>query len=99
MNLNLLAFCSCALRYFNLWTFMLVASREIKNKQNITFSKNKELVGYEEPKFYVFEQDLSAGSENDSFTLLNFPILVRFLFLTTVLIVFILHNGKIEAVR
>ena len=51
--------------------------RELLGKKDIKFHDNGRLLSYRNPKAYVFERDLSVGSENDTFTTVNLPILVR----------------------
>ncbi len=49
----------------------------MRDKQNISFLEGDTEISYSEPKAYVFVPELSAGLENDNFTSVNLPILVR----------------------
>ena len=55
-------------------------------RANVTFSKKKTNLTYNPIYYLTFRPDLSNGTENDSFTFLNFP-----LFVFSLGIIFIFH--------
>jgi hypothetical protein len=54
--------------------------REKRHKFDISYNKNGTL-NYREDRSYVFQRDLSVGSENDTFVTMNIPMLT-FLYMT-----------------
>ena len=65
-----------AFKNMSLTKIYLSTFREIRTKEDIEFVENGTEISYRESKAYVFVRNMSAGSENDSFTLVNLPILV-----------------------
>ena len=51
-------------------------SSELRPKEHLEFSEDGTILSYRQPKSYVFEPSLSAGSEDDNFTSVNLPLLV-----------------------
>ncbi len=50
--------------------------REIRPKEDVQFLENGTAITYKQPKSYVFQANMSVGSENDTFVSVNLPILV-----------------------
>ncbi len=50
--------------------------REIRDKRDIRFLDNGTRISYKESKAYVFEPSMSNGTEGDTFTNVNLPIIV-----------------------
>ena len=51
--------------------------REVINKTNVEFQEGGKFLRYKQKKWFVFEKELSNGTEEDTFTGVNLPMLVN----------------------
>ena len=56
----------------------IVSCSEIKVKKNVTFDSADSTATYREPRTLVFNRSMSVGTENDTFTTINVPLVVGF---------------------
>jgi hypothetical protein len=55
---------------------LFITRRQKWSKENVQWLHDGEAVQYEPTKYYYFRRDLSIGSESDTFTLPNVPMIV-----------------------
>ena len=55
--------------------------REIRDKEAVVFDNGNGTVSYVQPKFYIFERNMSCASENENVTTPNVPLIVSFCFI------------------
>ena len=58
------------------FNFKMLHHREIEGKKKIELLDNDTVLSYIQPKSYIFDASMSDGSENDTFTSVDIPLLV-----------------------